>query len=76
MSAIQKLQELHALCVRLLRNYIEEAKRSCQLLNEVPEFPVSLEVRKKILEQRRAENAAYERYQIARRNLFKAAQWD
>jgi hypothetical protein len=45
------------------------------ILTNVREFPVSLEMRRKILQQLQTENAAHENYQAARKQLFEAAQW-
>jgi hypothetical protein len=43
------------------------------VLNEIREFPVPLKILQEILDQRQSENAAYERYRIARQELFHAA---
>ena len=75
-SQREELQELHAFCVRSLRRYIEEAKRTCLILTEVREFPVSTEIHEKVVQQRESENAAYNDYLIARQKLFEAAKWD
>ena|SRR5215813_8427800 len=64
-----KLQDLHGFGVRSLRRYIEEAEKSCKILENVHSFPISLEVRQKILEQRQSENAAYNDYLVARESL-------
>jgi len=72
-SQSEELQHLHAFCVRTLRRYIEEAERTCRIFNEVHKFPVSREVREKILQQRESENAANNDYMVARQKLFEAA---
>lgn len=72
----EKLQDLHNKCVRSLRNYMAEANKTCQLLNAITKFPVSMEERMEILAQRRTENEAHERYHHARAILFRAAQWE
>ena len=72
----EELREMNATCLRSLRRYIEEAKKSCQILNEVREFPVALEIREKILLQRQSENDAHNDYLVGRQKLFESAQWD
>ena len=76
MAGRPDLQELHRECMSALRAYIEVAGRSCQLLDEITSFPVSVKQTAAILQQRLAENEAHDRYQIARRKLFEAARWD
>jgi hypothetical protein len=70
------VEQLHIDCVRTLRAYITEANQTCKLLTEIKDFPIPTEKRLEMLEQRRRENLASERYQEARQRLFKAAQWD
>ena len=69
------LQELHVRCVRALGAYMTEANKTCKLLTAIAVFPVSLDARLEILEQRKVENEAHEEYQAARSSLFKAADW-
>ena len=72
----EELQEMNATCVRSLRRYIEEAKKTCEILSEARAFPVSLKIREKILRQRQSENDAYNDYLVGRQELFESAQWD
>jgi hypothetical protein len=69
------LEELHVECVRALRSYMAEANKTCKLLVNIKEFPVSLEMRQQIEEQRLSENLAHDDYQDARLALFSAAKW-
>ena len=69
------LMDLHINCVRALRSYIAEANQTCKVLLDIESFPVPAEKRLEILEQRRAENIAAQRYQDARQSLFAAAKW-
>jgi hypothetical protein len=71
-----QVEEMHADCVRALRRYITEANKTCRLLEDITKFPINLETRSEILEQRLVENEAQERYQRARQALFQAANWE
>ena len=71
-----ELEQLHIECVRALRSYMMEANETCKLLTQIKNFPVSVNQRVAILEQRRTENLASDKYQEARRKLFKAANWE
>ena len=70
------LESLHRECMDALQEYIVKANRTCELLEGVTKFPVSLAQRKALLDQRSIENEAHERYQEARRRLFEAAKWE
>jgi hypothetical protein len=70
-GSIEHLRQLHAECVGALREYIHQAEKTCELLRSIPEFPLSMEHRLAVLEQRLAENAAHDRYQLAREKLFR-----
>src|SRR5262244_3987879 len=70
--ALEIVQELHVECVRALRWYIAEANKTCRILAEITRFPVSLEVRNQILQQRRAENAAHDRRRAFRKKYARA----
>ena len=72
-NSSEKLLQLQKTCIQALRNYIREAGKTCAILEDINTFPVSTEAKLRILEQRQLENAAHERYQHARRNLFAAA---
>jgi hypothetical protein len=76
MDTNDQLVELQIFCVRALKRYMDEARKSCLILSNVRAFPVSLEMRREILHQRQTENAAHESYQVARKKLFEAAHWD
>jgi hypothetical protein len=71
----EDVERLHVNCVTALRRYIGEANKTCKLLMGIGRFPVNLQTRTAILEQRQVENDAHMQYQIAREDLFKAAQW-
>ena len=66
-----ELKELHAECVRALKEYMAQANKTCALMDSIV-FPLTHEKRLAILEHRLQENAAQERYQIARRHFFEA----
>ncbi len=51
------------------QDYVAKANETFQLLSDV-KFPVSIEKRLEILNQRRTENGARERLQVARNRLF------
>ena len=72
----EDVEHLHINCVRALRQYIVEANKTCRLLNSIKNFPVTLENRLAIIEQRQNENERHSQDQIAREQLFRAAQWD
>ena len=63
---------LHKTCIDRLRRLIEEANRTCELLNSISSFPIPLETWTKVVMQRVAENEAQAQYQIARERLFEA----
>lgn len=69
----QRLKQLRIACVQALRKYMREADKTCTLLNSIRQFPVPLEKRLAILDQRLVENAAHERYQQSRQQLFRLA---
>jgi hypothetical protein len=75
MATNDELTELQTFCVRALKRYMDEARKTCLILSDINEFPVSLEARRDILQQRQSENAAHEDYQAARKHLFRAANW-
>ena len=70
------VSELHRLCVNALHGYISETNKTCRLLEQITAFPAPIEQRMAMLDQRRAESDAHERYQAARQNLFDAAKWE
>lgn len=69
------LLSLHGRSVTMLRIYIEVAKETCSLLDQIKSFPIGVDVREAIRRQRVKENEAQEVYEIARKNLFDAARW-
>ena len=75
-KSTEDMLDLHVKCVRALRDYIAEANHTCKVLSDIESFPVSIDKRLAILEQRRAENVAAQRYQDARQGLFSAANWE
>ena len=59
----------------LARIYIEVAKKTCSLLDQIKSFLIGVDVREAIRRQRVKEKEAQEVYEIARNNLFDAARW-
>jgi len=73
----KQLQELYVHCMQALKKYIDEVNRTCQLLDRIQgKIPISLEVCQKLLQQRDAEDAAYNDYLSARQELFGSAGWE
>ena len=72
---LKELDRLHRDCLTSLNAFIEQAKKTCDLLETIKAFPVDLKARKEIIAQRVRENAAHELYQRARQKLFEAAKW-
>jgi hypothetical protein len=63
-------------CSSALRRFVEQANRTCEMLQTVePKFPLAIADRQKVMEQRQSENLAYEDYQASRRRLFAVARW-
>jgi hypothetical protein len=62
--------ELYHDCVTALQDYMREANMMCATLSRVHSLPASAKKRHEILEQRKRENDALERYHKARRRLF------
>ena len=54
-GSTEHLRQLHEECVGALREYIHQAEKTCELLRSIPEFPLSMEHRLAVLEQRLAE---------------------
>jgi hypothetical protein len=75
-KSAERLKQSRIACVQALRNYMREADKTCSLLNSIRAFPVPFEKRLAILDQRLRENAAHERYQLAREQLFRLAKWN
>jgi len=71
----EAVEAIHVRCVKALRNYMAEANKTCKLLTSIQNFPIEPGVRQNILLQRQVENQAHEAYQLARRDLFEAADW-
>jgi hypothetical protein len=63
-------------CIRKLKDYIYEATRTCDMLNRITSSPLSAKERHQILEQRKKESDALERYHLARQRLFDAVSQD
>jgi len=66
------IETLHRICVERLKKLIQEANRTCGLLDKMTSFPISGEAWSEALAQRLAENEAHALYQVARENLFRA----
>jgi predicted negative regulator of RcsB-dependent stress response len=58
----EELHHLHRQCLAALRVYVSQANKTCKLLAKATKCPVSMEMRHEILEQRKAENEARNRY--------------
>ena len=71
----EDVEALHRFCVESLSGYIDEARKTCSMLQGIESFPVGNDVRDNVLHQRIAENDAHEFYQIARTNFFNALKW-
>ena len=56
-----------------LAAFVNQANATVEMFSKMQETPVSLLYRASIINQRREETDAYERYQIARVTLFKIA---
>lgn len=67
------VQSLRSVCLAALEAFVNQANATVEMFSEIQETPVSLPYRSSILNQRREENDAYERYHIARLALFKMA---
>jgi hypothetical protein len=75
-SDTEQLLKLREDCTIALRRFVEQANKTCEIFQEIkPEFPLAVEDRQKILDQRQSENLAYDQYQIFRHKLFEAARW-
>jgi hypothetical protein len=70
-----ELDRLTRKCTDSLAYYIEEAKRTCKLLNAITRHPVSEDERKELSIQRSRENRAYIEYHEVRERLFEIAEW-
>ena len=66
------IEELHKKCVERLKDLIALANRTCSLLESMTEFPITLGIWQKAIDQRMRENEAQIRYQEARELLFDA----
>ena len=66
------IETLHRICVERLKKLIQEANRTCGLLDKMSSFPISPEAYSEALTQRIVENEAHALYQVARENLFHA----
>ena len=66
------IETLHRICVERLKKLIQEANRTCALLDKMTSFPISREAWLEALSQRLAETEAHALCQVARENLFRA----
>ncbi len=71
-----EVSDLHRRCTEALAAYVDQLQKSCGLLNGIETFPISLAGRRAVLDQRRAESGALERYHLARNRLYTAAKWN
>ena len=67
-----EIKELHQKCVERLKDLIAQANRTCALLESMTEFPITLDVWLRAVDQRARENEAQARYQEVRERLFHA----
>ena len=65
--------QLNAGCIYALEDFNEEAERTCRLLAGIRNFPMSVEERSLLAQQRSAENAAYHCYLERRLRLCQLA---
>jgi hypothetical protein len=72
MMHLPDIEELHNKCVERLKDLIALANRTCSLLESMTEFPITLDIWQKAIDQRMRENEAQIRYQEARELLFDA----
>ena len=71
-----ELLKLREDCTGALGRFVEQAKKTCEILETIrSEFPLAVEDRQRVLQQRQSENLAYEQYQVSRNRLFDAARW-
>ena len=68
----QEIEKLHKECVERLKDLIAQANRTCSLLESMTEFPITLNIWQKAIDQRVRENDAQVGYQRARESLFDA----
>ena len=69
----EALRLLHGECTDSLQVWIQEAIRTCELLGECANPPLSLERRAALQEQRARENAAQNLHMELRQRLFELA---
>jgi hypothetical protein len=60
------------MCLTALRGYIEQATRTCSLLESMEQFPLSSDQWLAALEERTSENFAHDLYHSRREHLFQA----
>ena len=65
-------QVLRNECMTALRNYADEAQRTCELLSAEKDFELPLERLLSICAQTQAENSAHIRYLSLRQRLMKS----
>jgi hypothetical protein len=67
-----EIEELHKRCVERLKDLMALSNRTCSLLESMTEFPITLDIWQRAIDQRMRENEAQARYQEARERLFDA----
>ncbi|MFL6354628.1 MAG: hypothetical protein ACJ74Z_22635 [Bryobacteraceae bacterium] len=61
-------------CGDALKLYIDEAEKTCAMLNECKGKTIDLDDRQRIVAQRASENNAHQRYMRVRERLFEVVQ--
>ena len=65
--------ELQEACVRSFRRYFREANRTCKLLASLKMFPITLDQRLALAQQRQKEIYAYQSYRCVRGKFLELA---
>jgi DNA-binding CsgD family transcriptional regulator len=68
----EEIRKLREMCLTALRGYIEQATRTCSLLESMEQFPLSSDQWLAALEERTSENFAHDLYHSSREHLFQA----
>ena len=60
--SLREWRQMNEQCALALDNFVQEAKKTSEFLASLKEHPAPFKDRKKILDQRSKENAAYNAY--------------
>lgn len=75
-KGIKNLCMLREEFLETLENYIQESRKTCDVLNSIDKLPISMKQRLTILDQRQKENRAHERHQVVRERLFASLEFE